>query len=71
MVHFTGTKWPWKLDQRPRSIARMTFATLLLTAAATAAAPDRIPMHAEDLQAARAEAKARNLPLFVDVWAPW
>jgi len=50
----------------------MTFASLLLIASASAAvAPGRLPILSDDLEAARAQAKARDLPLFVDVWAPW
>ncbi|HYG66328.1 MAG TPA: hypothetical protein VD838_01665 [Anaeromyxobacteraceae bacterium] len=44
-------------------------ATLLLAAApATAADHGRIE---DDYGRAVAEAKARNVPLVVDVWAPW
>lgn len=44
--------------------------TLFLLLALGASA-ERLPIIADDLPAARAEATARKLPLFVDVWAPW
>jgi hypothetical protein len=47
----------------------MILAPLVLMA--VAATPIRLPLLSDDLAAARAEAKARRLPLFVDVWAPW
>jgi hypothetical protein len=72
MVHFIGTNRPWKPDQGRGTIPPMTLASLLLIASAAAAAtPGRLPMLSDDLEAARAQARARDLPLFVDVWAPW
>jgi hypothetical protein len=35
------------------------------------AAPKRLPFLADDYPKALAEARARNVPLVVDVWAPW
>ena len=31
----------------------------------------RIPFIEDDYRVALAEAKSRNVPLFVEVWAPW
>ena len=42
---------------------------LLLALAAQASAA--LPFVSDDLASARAQARARKLPLFVEVWAPW
>ena len=39
--------------------------------AAPKAAPSVLPFIDDDLSRALAEAKQRNLPLFVESWAPW
>jgi hypothetical protein len=39
--------------------------------APSAAAPARLPILEDDFDRARAEAKARAVPMFVEVWAPW
>jgi hypothetical protein len=44
---------------------------LLLLAAAPAIGGDVIPFIENDYAKAAAQAKAKNLPLFVDAWAPW
>jgi len=46
---------------------------LLLTATPLAAAGTReaVPFIENDYTKAVARAKAKNLPLFVDAWAPW
>ena len=46
---------------------------LLLSAAATPAlaAATVLPFIADDYGNAMAKAKQRNLPLFVECWAPW
>lgn len=51
----------------PRSLALATAAVLAL-GAFPAAARDAIE---DDYPRALAAAKARNVPLLVDVWAPW
>jgi len=65
--------------------APLLFAALLVTlpagvtpaasaaapAAAAKAAPSVLPFIDDDLARALAEAKQRNLPLFVESWAPW
>lgn len=51
---------------------RTLVAILALALAAPAvAAPRRLPFVADDYQKALADARARNVPLVVDVWAPW
>jgi hypothetical protein len=42
---------------------------VLVTAPARAAGP--LPFLRDDWPAARAEAQAKGLPIFVDAWAPW
>jgi len=44
----------------------MIFLASLLLATAT-----KLPIINDDYPRARAEAIRRNVPLFVDVWAPW
>jgi hypothetical protein len=44
---------------------------LLLAAAAPARAKDALPFIENDYAAAIAQGKARDLPVFVDAWAPW
>jgi thioredoxin-like negative regulator of GroEL len=60
----------------PAMLHALLTATLLSAApAAPAAAPpapaEVLPFIADDYPRALAEARARKLPLFVDVWAPW
>ena len=40
-------------------------------AAGAARAVARLPIIEDDYARARAEARARAVPLFVEVWAPW
>lgn len=54
----------------------MKLSTLvLLTAIASCAAPpvppSRLPILNDDYAGARAQALKRNVPVFVEVWAPW
>jgi hypothetical protein len=47
---------------------------LLLTVLANTSlgkATKGLPFISDDFQKALAQAKQRNLPIFVDVWAPW
>jgi hypothetical protein len=50
-----------------------SFSTLLLLSALAAStlAAETLPFIEDNYAKARAEAKQRKLPLFVDVWAPW
>jgi len=50
-----------------------SFPTLLLLSALAAStfAAETLPFIEDNYAKARAEAKQRKLPLFVDVWAPW
>ncbi|MGZ7039431.1 MAG: hypothetical protein ACXVJO_14755 [Thermoanaerobaculia bacterium] len=43
----------------------------LLAAAPMARAKEVLPFIDNDYSKAVAQAKAKNVPLFVDVWAPW
>jgi hypothetical protein len=46
--------------------------TVVLAALAPSArAATALPFTADDVAGARAQATARKLPLFVEVWAPW
>lgn len=57
----------------------LSLAPLLLSlgvaAAPASAGPAKpasvLPFHEDDYDKAIAEAKARNLPVFVEAWAPW
>ena len=53
----------------PCSLAAAAAISLLVAVPAGASA--RLPFVADDYGAALAQAKARHLPLVVDVWAPW
>ena len=44
---------------------------LLAAPAAPTAAPRRLPFIEDDYARALADARAHELPLFVEVWAPW
>lgn len=48
----------------------MASAAAIVLVAATASAAS-LPFLQDDFTRARAEATARKLPLFVEVWAPW
>jgi len=44
---------------------------LMLSMPVAGRASKGLPFINDDFEKAMAEAKQRNLPLFVDVWAPW
>lgn len=48
---------------------RLALAAVLLAMPLTAAAD--LPFIADDYAQALAQAKAKNVPIFVDAWAPW
>jgi len=48
----------------------IVIAALLLSSAAASAA-DTLPFVEDDYAKAVARAKAKNLPIFVEAWAPW
>ncbi|MDB4971309.1 MAG: hypothetical protein JWN44_6998 [Myxococcales bacterium] len=52
-----------------RSVLLALLVIVLAPTRAVAAAP--LPFVADDAAAARAQAAARKLPLFVEAWAPW
>ncbi len=43
----------------------------LAPATFASALPGSLPFRSDDVVRARAEAKRRHVPVFVDVWAPW
>ena len=49
----------------------MIFKLVLLFATASASASASLPWVEDNYAQALAAAKARRVPLFVDVWAPW
>jgi len=52
---------------------KVLFAILVLTLSSVTfrATPKRLPFIDDDFLRALADAKQRNVPLFVEVWAPW
>lgn len=52
---------------------KLTFAIMLLTFSSSifGAASKPLPFINDNFEKGLAEAKQRNVPLFVDVWAPW
>jgi hypothetical protein len=48
----------------------LAFAALASSARATIA-PSRLPVINDDYARAHAEATQRQVPIFVEVWAPW
>jgi hypothetical protein len=44
---------------------------LAIALLALPAAASKLSFLEDDYEAARAESKARKVPLFVEVWAPW
>jgi hypothetical protein len=50
---------------------RPLLVALALAVAAPAAAAGSLPFVEDDYPRALADARARNVPLVVDVWAPW
>jgi hypothetical protein len=50
---------------------KRTLLTLLLIAAPIARAREVLPFIDNDYAKAVAQAKAKNVPIFVEVWAPW
>jgi hypothetical protein len=49
----------------------MSMVPLALAAAALTASAAGLPWIQDNYPKALAEAKQRNLPMFVEVWAPW
>lgn len=44
---------------------------LLVAGTAAAAAPSVVPFIEDDYTKALAEARSRQVPLFIEAWAPW
>ncbi len=57
-----------RLSGKPLLLA--VAATALLGAGSAAPRP-AVPFRADDYPGALAEARAKNLPIFVEAWAPW
>jgi hypothetical protein len=54
-----------------RTAAAVLLAAALLPGPALAAAKAGLPFVHDDYPRALAEARARKVPILVDVWAPW
>jgi hypothetical protein len=50
---------------------KLALLALLAIAALNAAAKDVLPFVEDDFKKAVTQAKAKNLPIFVEAWAPW
>lgn len=55
----------------PLKLTTLMLISALAPASAASAMPGPLPFIADDYGRARAEAARRQIPLFVDVWAPW
>ena len=55
----------------PRTAALAAFLLAILLPPAVSAAGAAVPFIADDYPQALAQARARNLPLFLEAWAPW
>ncbi len=56
---------------RSRAMRKLLLALLLLLIAPIASAREVLPFIENDYAKALARAKTKNVPLFVDAWAPW
>ncbi len=50
---------------------RLAFLALLVLGTISASAKEVLPFIADDYTKAKALARARNVPIFVEAWAPW
>jgi hypothetical protein len=48
-----------------------TLVLFSLTASTLQATAEPLPFISDDFTRAQSEARARHVPVFVDVWAPW
>ena len=55
----------------PRTAALAAFLLAILLPPAVSAAAAAVPFIDDDYPQALAQARARNLPLFLEAWAPW
>jgi hypothetical protein len=54
-----------------KPLATLLLLSALATSAEATIAPSRLPIINDDYARAQAEATQRNVPIFVEVWAPW
>jgi hypothetical protein len=60
------------MDRRIRTVSLAALLALAaLSAAAATARAGALPFIEDDYARALAQARQQNLPLFVEVWAPW
>ena len=52
-------------------VKKMIIAAALLLISSAASAADTLPFIEDDYAKAVARAQAKNLPIFVEAWAPW
>ncbi len=52
-------------------LATLVLLSGLAASAVASVAPGRLPIINDDDAPARAKARKRNVPIFVEVWAPW
>jgi hypothetical protein len=76
MVRFINSNRLWKSDRYHFTILKehmkkLAAWVMLAAFGASVCAATNLPFVDDDYAKARAEAKRRKLPLFVDVWAPW
>ena len=55
----------------PTACRLLFFAAALLLVSSAAYAADTLPFIEDDYKKAVARAKAKNVPIFVEAWAPW
>jgi hypothetical protein len=77
MVYFTDREWIWKIDHMMlrvclrRTTMKLLFSVLLACTAAGAGIDAHLPFIQDNFPKARAQALQRQLPIFVECWAPW
>ena len=56
---------------KPTRTAALAFTAALTLGSAVLAAPREVLPWVDDYSKAVAQARAKNLPIFVEAWAPW
>jgi len=54
-----------------RNLSALVLASTVATSAIASTAPARLPFIENDFARAQVAAHQRQLPIFVEVWAPW